>query len=69
MVRVVASGKTLYMRNIRKPAPQFIHRHVGAPRWVRRNRKLLGQWKGSYIENVPHVSADRKLKKEARDGR
>lgn len=58
----MASGKT--MRNIRRPAPTVIHRHVGAPRWVRRNRKLVAQWKGSYVENVPYVSEDRRQKKE-----
>lgn len=60
----MASGKTLLMRNIRRPAPAVIHRHIGVPRWVRRNRRLLAEWKGSYVENVPYVSNDRHLKKE-----
>lgn len=45
----VASGKTLLMRNIRKPPPIVIHRHVGAPRHVRRHKLKL--WKGSLMAN------------------
>lgn len=52
-------GKTLLMRNIRKPAPTVIQRHVGAPRWVRRNPRLLAEWKRSFVRNEPYVDPAR----------
>lgn len=58
----MAHGKTLLMRNIRMPAPIVIHRHVGAPRRVRRDDRLVLAWKGSFMENDPYIDP-------ARDGR
>lgn len=46
------SGKTVAMRNIRIPAAVWIHRHVGAPREVRRHR--MKTWKGALVQNVPY---------------
>lgn len=63
LVPTVASGKTLVLRAILKPAPVVIHRHVGAPRYVRRSRKLLRGWKGSYVRNEPYIYPARDLRK------
>lgn len=60
---MVAHGKTKLMLNIRKPAPIFVHRHVGAPRWVRRDRRKLQAWKGSFVNNEPYVTGERDLRK------
>jgi len=54
----MAHGKTLLMRNIQPSNPIMIHRHVGAPRRVRRHRKLLG-WTGSFVHNEPYVDPAR----------
>lgn len=64
----MASGKTLLMRNIRRPAPIVIQRHVGAPRRVRRDRKL--PWKGSFVRNEPYVdpARDRRPGRKLRGG-
>jgi hypothetical protein len=59
----MAHGVTLLMRNIRRPAPIVIARHVGAPRRVRRSRR--SEWKGSYVTNYPYVNPAR----DARPGR
>lgn len=59
----MAHGKTLLMRAIRRPGPQYIHRHVGAPRWVRRNKRSVADWNGSYIDNQPYVTGSRDLRK------
>lgn len=57
----VASGKTVAMRNIRTSAPTWIHRHVGAPRDVRRHR--MKTWKGALVQNVPYIYPDRDNRK------
>lgn len=57
-------GVTNLMRNIRMPAPVVVHRHVGAPRWVRRSRKGLMAWKGSFVANEPYVTGERDLRKD-----
>jgi hypothetical protein len=56
-------GKTLLMANIRRPGPVWVHRHVGAPRWVRRNERLLAGWKGSFVTNEPYVNRERDQRK------
>lgn len=48
----MASGKSLEMAAIGKAAPVVVHRHAGAPRSVRRSRKLLKGWKGSFVTNT-----------------
>lgn len=48
----MANGKTVALRNIRIPAPVWIHRHVGANRETRRHH--LKTWKGSYMRNEPY---------------
>lgn len=58
----MAHGKTLAMRNIRTPAPIYLQRHVGAPRTVRRSKRLLLGWKGSFMDNVPYVDPARDLR-------
>lgn len=55
----MAYGKTLLMRNIRRSAPIVVHRHVGAPRRVRRNLRLRSVWKGSYMTNDPYIDPAR----------
>lgn len=50
----MASGKSLEMAAIGKAAPVVVHRHVGAPRSVRRSRKLLKEWKRSLVTNIPY---------------
>lgn len=62
-VPTVASGKTLALRAIHTPEPVVIHRNVGAPRYVRRSRKLLRGWKSSYVANQTYVNPARDLRK------
>ena len=59
----MASGKTLLMRNIRKPAPIVLHRNIGAPRAVRRSRKGLLGWKGALVPNETYVYPARDQRK------
>lgn len=47
----VASGKSLSLNAIVAPAPVVIHRNIGAPRAVRRNRRKLKDWKGALTTN------------------
>lgn len=61
----MASGKSLLLRAIHRPAPLVVHRHVGAPRRVRRNRRLRTAWTGAFVTNVPYVDPAR----DERDGR
>jgi hypothetical protein len=65
----MAHGKTLDMRAIRKPAPVVIHRHIGMPRWVRRNRKLNNSWTGALVANEPYINGERDLRKGRRKKR
>ena len=58
----MASGKTLEMRAIRVLAPVVVHRNIGAPRWVRRNPRLLRQWKGSFLTNESYIYPARDLR-------
>jgi len=58
----MAHGKTLLMRNIRTSSPQYVQRYVGAPRTIRRHRKLL--WKGSFLANEPYTNPARDLRKD-----
>lgn len=62
----MAHGKTLLMRNMRPPIPIIIHRHVGAPRHVRRNKRLLLAWKGSFMNNGSYINNARDLRKDRR---
>lgn len=61
----MASGKSLELQKIRVPAPVVIHRNVGAPRRVRRTRKLLSHWKGALVANQTYVNPAR----DQRNGR
>lgn len=47
----MASGKSLALNNIRVPAPVVVHRNIGAPRAVRRDRAKLKSWRGSLLAN------------------
>lgn len=58
----MASGKTLQMRAIRLAPPVVVHRNIGAPRQVRRSRKLLGGWKGSFLTNETYTYPARDLR-------
>lgn len=56
---VVASGKSLELKAIVAPEPVVVQRYVGAPRSVRRNRKLLAGWKRSFVTNDPYENPGR----------
>jgi hypothetical protein len=55
----MASGKSLDLNGIKKPEPEVVHRHVGAPRAVRRKKKNLLAWKGSFLTNEPYINRDK----------
>lgn len=59
----MAHGKTLLLNNIRMPAPIVIHRHVGAPRRVRRDDHQLTLWRGSFMQNDPYIDPARDERK------
>jgi hypothetical protein len=47
----MATGKSLELANMLPPAPIVLHRNIGAPRSVRRNKRKLKAWKGALVTN------------------
>lgn len=59
----MAYGKSLQLNYIRRPAPVMIHRNIGAPRRVRRSKRLRLAWKGALVANYPYIDPARDQRK------
>jgi hypothetical protein len=60
----MAHGKTLLMRNIRKPAPQWVHEHTAPTTAMRKADVLLGKVRARDIPDrcEPYTNPDRDLR-------